>query len=186
MAITTRLLLLLVALALLGGCASAPAPLRQASQVDLSRYMGTWYVIGHIPYFAERGDVATADEYRLKPDGTIAVTYHYRKGFDAPEKTWSGKAWLPDPADTAHWKVQLVWPLRSDYVIVDLSPNYDAVLIGLPSRKLMWIMARERVMPEAEYQRLLDVARAEGFPVEQVRRVPQRREDLGQPGYEQP
>ncbi|MGA0587868.1 lipocalin family protein [Dyella sp. KRB-257] len=72
------------------------------------------------------------------------------------------------------------------YVIVDLAPDYRSVLIGLPSRKLMWIMARERRLPAAEYQRLLDVAKAEGFPVDEVRKVPQRRTDLGQPGFEQP
>ena len=176
---------LLLGIALLGGCASQP-PLREAKSVDLQRYMGTWYVIAHVPYFAERGDVATADEYHLKPDGTIAVTYHYRKGFDAPEKTWGGKAWLPDPADAAHWKVQLVWPLRSDYVIVDLSPDYHSVLVGLPSRKLMWIMARERQLPEAEYRRLLAVAKSQGFPVDEVRKVPQKPEDLGQPGFDTP
>ena len=65
----------LLSLALLGGCASQP-PLQQAAAVDLDRYMGTWYVIAHVPYFAERGDVATADEYRRRPDGTMAVTYH--------------------------------------------------------------------------------------------------------------
>lgn len=180
-----RRLTALLSVALLGGCAGQP-PLRQAKSVDLDRYMGTWYVIAHVPYFAERGDVATADEYRRRGDGGIAVTYHYRKGFDAPEKTWGGRAWLPDPADPAHWKVQLVWPFRSDYVIVDLSPDYRSVLVGLPSRKLMWIMARERQLPEADYRRLLDVAKTQGFPVDQVRKVPQRQQDLGQPGFEQP
>lgn len=174
----------LLSVAILGGCASQP-PLREAKHVDLARYMGTWYVIGHVPYFAEKGDVASADEYTLKPDGTIAVTYHYRKRIDGPEKTWGGKAWLPDPADTAHWKVQLVWPLRSDYVIVDLAADYRSVLVGLPSRKLMWIMARDRQLPDAEYQRLLGVARAEGFAVDEVRKVPQRAEDVGRPGFEQ-
>ncbi len=77
-----------------------------------------------------------------------------------------------------------MWPLRSDYVIVDLAPDYRSVLIGLPSRKLMWIMARERQLPEADYQRLLGVAKAEGFPIDEVRKVPQRAEDLGQAGFE--
>lgn len=175
-------LLALLGVGMLAGCASQP-PLREAKNVDLDRYMGTWYVIGHVPYFAENGDVASADEYRRKPDGGIAVTYHYRKAFDKPEKTWGGKAWLPNPADAAHWKVQLVWPFRSDYVIVDLAPDDGAVLVGLPSRKLMWIMARQRQLPEAEYQRLLGVAKAEGFPVDAVRKVPQRPEDVGQPGF---
>ncbi|HET6433988.1 lipocalin family protein [Dyella sp.] len=176
-------LLALLGAAVLGGCASHP-PLRHADHVDLGRYMGTWHVISHVPYFAEKGDVASADIYALKPDGTIAVTYRYRKRIDGPDKTWNGKAWLPDPADPAHWKVQLVWPLRSDYVIVDLAADYRSVLVGLPSRKLMWIMARDRQLPEAEYQRLLGVAKAEGFPVDEVRKVPQRAEDIGQPGFE--
>jgi apolipoprotein D and lipocalin family protein len=178
----TALLTLLV-VAMLGGCASQP-PLRQAKDVDLARYMGTWYVIGHVPYFAEKGDVATADEYRLKPDGDIAVTYHYRKGFDAPEKTWNGKAWLPDPKDTARWKVQLLWPFRSDYVILALDPDYRATMVGLPSRKLLWIMSKDRTLDDGTYQRLIDQARQQGFPVEQVRKVPQRAEDVGKPGFQ--
>ena len=71
-------------------------------------------------------------------------------------------------------------------MIVDLAPDYRSVLVGLPSRKLMWIMARERQLPAAEYRRLLGVAKAQGFPVEEVRKVPQRPEDLGRPGFERP
>jgi apolipoprotein D and lipocalin family protein len=165
------------------GCA-ADAPLKTVDHVDLPRYMGTWYVIGNIPNFAERGKVATADEYRLKPDGGIDNIYHYRKGFDEPEKTWHGKAWLPDPKDTARWKVQLLWPFRSDYAILALDGDYRVTMVGLPSRKLLWIMSKDKSMDDAAYQRLLEVARAQGFPVEQMRKVPQRPEDAGKPGFQ--
>ncbi|MET0616840.1 MAG: lipocalin family protein [Luteibacter sp.] len=165
------------------GCA-ADAPLKTVDHVDLPRYMGTWYVIGNIPNFAERGKVATADEYRLKPDGGIDNIYHYRKGFDEPEKTWHGKAWLPDPKDTARWKVQLLWPFRSDYAILALDGDYRVTMVGLPSRKLLWIMSKDKSMDDTAYQRLLEVARAQGFPVEQMRKVPQRPEDAGKPGFQ--
>jgi apolipoprotein D and lipocalin family protein len=39
-------------------------------------------------------------------------------------------------------------------------------------------------MDDAVYQRLLDVARQQGFPVEQMRRVPQSPVDVGKPGYQ--
>ena len=123
----------LTGLVLLVGCASHP-PLRQAKNVELGRYMGTWYVIGHVPYFAERGDVASADEYRRNPDGGIAVTYHYRKSFDGPEKTWSGKAWLPDPADALR-------RIRVDYRIVIVMRHFlncsyrrIADVLGVPEK----------------------------------------------------
>lgn len=175
--------LLVVAGMATASCA-ADAPLKAVDHVDLPRYMGTWYVIGNIPNFAERGKVATADEYRLKPDGTIENLYHYRKGFDKPEKIWHGKAWLPDPKDTARWKVQLLWPFRSDYTILALDPDYRVTMVGLPSRKLLWIMSKDRTLDDASYQRLLEQARAQGFPVEQIRKVPQGPEDAGKPGFQ--
>jgi apolipoprotein D and lipocalin family protein len=57
-------------------------------------------------------------------------------------------------------------------------------MVGLPSRKLLWIMSKDRTMDDAVYQRLLDVARQQGFPVEQMRRVPQSPADVGKPGYQ--
>jgi apolipoprotein D and lipocalin family protein len=177
------LALLLAAGMATAGCA-ADAPLKTVGPVDLPRYMGTWYVMGNIPNFAERGKVATADEYALRPDGQIDNIYHYRKGFDQPAKTWHGKAWLPDPKDASRWKVQLLWPFRSDYMILALSDDYRVSMVGLPSRKLLWIMSKDRTMDDAVYQRLIDIARHQGFPVEQMRRVPQSADEVGKPGYQ--
>jgi apolipoprotein D and lipocalin family protein len=179
LALVSTLLLGMVA----AGCAG-DHPLKPVPNVDVDRFMGTWHVIGYVPNVFERGKVATADEYRRRPDGAIDNIYHYRKRFDAPEKTWHGKAWIPDPAQPGHWKIQLLWPFRSDYVIVDLAADYGSVLVGIPSRKLVWIMARGTSLSAAEYERLVGVARANGFPVENIRKAAQRPEDVGKPGFE--
>ncbi|WP_084621242.1 lipocalin family protein [Luteibacter yeojuensis] len=174
--------LILMAGVAAAGCA-ADAPLKTVNHVDLPRYMGTWYVIGAMPNMFENGKVATADEYQLRPDGTIDNWYHYRKGFDAPPKKWHGKAWLPDPKDASRWKVQLLWPFRSDYTILALSDDYRVSLVGLPSRKLLWVLSKDPVIDDGAYHQLLEQARAQGFPVEKMRKVPQRPEDAGKPGY---
>ncbi len=175
-------LLGLLTVAMLGGCASHP-PLRQAKNVDLDRYMGRWHVIANVPYIFEKGKVATVEEYQRTKEG-IKITFHFQKGFDKPQDAYHGKAWLPDANNAALWKVQMVWPFTSDYTIVDLTPDNSAVLVGIPSRKLAWIMARDTTLPDAEYQRLLGVARSQGFPVDKMRKVPQMRSQIGQPGFQ--
>ena len=49
-----------------------PAPLAHGPPIDLARYMGDWYVIANIPYFAERNKVATLDRYALLYNRVIA------------------------------------------------------------------------------------------------------------------
>ena len=72
---------------LLVGCASSSKlpPLRTVPFVDLERYTGRWYVIANIPYFLERGKVASYDTYARRPDGTFTNDFTFRRGtFDAP------------------------------------------------------------------------------------------------------
>ena len=64
----------------------------QATPIDLPRFMGAWHVIAHVPYFGERGHVASRDEYTLRTDGKIGVRYVYQEGFAEPVKTLDSKA----------------------------------------------------------------------------------------------
>lgn len=181
----TRLLILLSTLGLLAGCASQPTHWpRTVDHVNLKRYMGTWHVIANVPNFLERGKVATADEYHLRANGDVGITYHFRKGFDNPPDAWHGKGWLPDPSDAAHWKVRIIWPFTSDYLILELDPDYRYVMVGVPSRDLLWIMARDTTMPDDVYTRYVDAARAMGYPVDKLLKVPQTAAEVGKPGYQ--
>jgi len=81
----------LLALSLAGPAMAAsepPSPRASATDaadpgapIDLKRFMGTWYVVAHVPYFTDRGHVAARDEYTLQPNGQITVRYFYRTGF---------------------------------------------------------------------------------------------------------
>ena len=55
-----------------------------------------------------------------------------------------------------------VW---GDYWVIALADDYRAALVGAPNRKYLWILAREPTLDDAEYARLVDIAKAQGFDV---------------------
>jgi len=159
-------------------------PLRSSAQVDLARYMGTWYVIANIPYFAERGKVATRDVYRLDADGNVDTTYVYRKSFDGPEKTTGSLGQVQAGSANAYWRVRFLGLLHADYLVLEVAPDYSWALIGQPSRKLGWLLAREPALDETLYTLLLDKFRGYGYDSTRFARVPQFAQQLGQPGFQ--
>ncbi len=184
---TWRWLAIVAAVMLSSGCAlMAPkAPLPTVESVDLDRYMGQWYVIANIPYFGERGNVAGRAIYRQRSDGRMDDIYIYKKGnFDAPDERLEGVAWVVDETTRAEWKVQFYWPLRFGYYIVGLDPDYQWSMVGHPTRNYAWIMAREPTMDDALYARLLSRFEALGYDADRLKKVPQRPEQVGQPGFQ--
>jgi apolipoprotein D and lipocalin family protein len=70
--------------------------------------------------------------------------------------------------------MQFVWPVKADYRIVYLTPDYGQTVIGREKRDYVWIMARTPQIEEADYQRMLQFVGAQGYDVARIRRVPQR------------
>jgi len=158
--------------------------LSSSANVDLQRYMGTWYVIANIPYFAENGNVAARDIYRLDGDGNVATTYVYRKAFDAAEKSLGSLGVVQPGTGGNFWIVRLFWLVRADYLILEVAPDYSWALVGQPSRKLGWMLARDAAMDDAAYATLLAKFAGHGYAAERFRRVPQFRDQVGKPGFQ--
>jgi len=159
--------------------------LAHAPEVDLERFSGKWYVIANIPYWAEKDKVGTYVEYVQREDGMLDDFYYFQPdNFASKQDRWEGVAWVMDDGSNAIWKTQFVWPLKVDYVILEVDADYQTALVGHPERKLAWLFSREARMDQARYDELLGTLSAQGFDASQVRRVPQRREDLGQPGFQ--
>ncbi|WP_414664973.1 lipocalin family protein [Horticoccus sp. 23ND18S-11] len=170
-----RHLVALACLALFSGCTTMKLPpLRTVPQVDLDRYLGDWNVIAHIPYFLEKGKVATLDRYARRPDGRFDNIFVFRRGsFDAPEEQWKGVAWVHDKTTNAEWRVQFIWPVRLAYLIIDLDPDYRWAVVGHPSRNYIWILARDRQLPDELYRSILQRAAAQGYAIDRIAKVPQ-------------
>lgn len=161
----------------LGGCASSTSsqtPLKTVPYVDLKRYMGDWYVIANIPYFAEKGKVATIERYEAGPDGRVANTFIFRKkSFTAPEQQWHATATVVNRETNAEWRVQFFWPIKLAYLVIDLDPDYRWAVVGHPSRNYFWILARDRQMKDQVYADILQRAAAQGYDTSRIAKVPQ-------------
>jgi apolipoprotein D and lipocalin family protein len=170
-----RLLPCGLALLLAAGCISSgkPRPATVAS-VDLDRYMGRWFVISHVPYFLEKGKVASYDTYARRRDGTLTNNFTFReKTIGGPEKTWEGTARVIDPATNATWKVSFFWPVSVTYKIFALDPDYRWSVVGTNDGGLLWVLSRERQLSPATYAAILAELKARGLPVAELELVPQ-------------
>jgi apolipoprotein D and lipocalin family protein len=172
---TVTVLYVLLAAFGLPACSHVPKPTpATVARVDLDRYLGRWYVISHVPYFLEKGKVATYDTYALRPDGKLVNNYTFReKSLDAPEKTWAGVAWVTDTATNATWKVQFVWPFSTTYKIFALDPDYRWAVVGTGDAGLLWVLARERSLPSDTYASILVKLRANSIDPSALAFVPQ-------------
>ena len=140
----------------LGACGSQRPPIHTVPKVDLSRFMGPWYVIANIPTFVEKGAHNAIESYRLNPDGSIATTFTFREGgFEGPEKRHEPTGFVKDTQSNAIWDMQFFWPIKSDYRIVYLSEDYGETIIGREARDYVWIMARKPQLSEDQLQILI-------------------------------
>lgn len=161
---------------LLTACqASAASTIETAAHVELPRFMGDWYVIANIPTFIERDAYDAVESYRLDHDGTIATTFTFRKGsFDAKIRRYRPRGFVYDKQSNAVWGMRFVWPIKADYRILYVSPDYRLTVIGRDKRDYAWIMARTPSISDVDYAELLALLQARGYDPSKVRKVPQQ------------
>jgi apolipoprotein D and lipocalin family protein len=162
--------------ALLGGCAShGLPPVATVSQVDLPRFMGDWYVIACIPTAIETQAFNAVESYRLDEDGTIATTFTFRKGaFDGPEKEYNPRGFVVENSGNAIWGMQFIWPIKADFRIAWLAPDYSSTVIARNARDYVWIMARTPSISDEHYKELTTFVESLGYDLKKLRKVPQQ------------
>ncbi|MGD8963948.1 MAG: lipocalin family protein [Desulfobacterales bacterium] len=156
------------------GCATGP-PIETVESVNIERFMGDWYVIASIPTFIEKQAYNALESYRLAEDGTIETTFSFNKGgYDGPLKTYKPRGFIEDKESNAVWGMQFFWPFKAEYRIIYLTEDYSQTVIGRTKRDYVWIMARKPLMPEDDYNRILDFLKAQGYDLSKLRKVPHK------------
>lgn len=136
--------------------------------VDLSRYLGLWYEIAHIPVWFQKGCTGgTTAEYTLVKDGVVSVVNRCCAD-DAKVKEAKGRAWVVDKKFPAKLKVSFVsllglWLFKGHYWIIDLDPDYQYAVVGHPSRDLGWILSRTPTLSEKVLQGIGERLTANGY-----------------------
>lgn len=172
----------LVVLTALGlACASAGVgpnanvPLPTVDSVDLERFSGLWYVISLMPTAVEVGAHNSTEHYRLREDGEIDITNRFTvDSFDGPEEVIRMRGWVHNEKTRAEWRVQPFWPVRLAYLVLELAPDYSYTVIGHPSKKYVWIMARTPELDPSIERRLRNRLAEVGYDTSKILVMPQQ------------
>ena len=175
----------LLAAVLTDGCSTAQGPpLPLASNVDLSRMYGGWYIVATIPNDIEKGMVAPYDVYTPRRDGFVREDFYFRKGgFLQPQRYLTTHDEVQPNTGNASWKVQLIWPVKLPFLLVHVDDDYRFALFGERGRDLGWIYAREPQLSDADYLRLKAKFAAVGYDPMKFRKIVQSADQIGRPGF---
>jgi len=155
--------ILLLALALLAGCAQVPDGVQAVNGFDAERYLGRWYEVARLDHSFERGLDNISATYTPRDDGGIDVL---NRGYDRADGEWreaSGRARFVGPRDVAMLEVSFFGPFYGGYNVVALDPDYQLSLVAGPTRKYLWILARRPDPPREAVDRLVARAGELGF-----------------------
>lgn len=184
-AATTMLACAGMLLSVLAWANEALRPLESVASVDLTRYQGRWYQVAHYPNQFQADCVSdTMADYRLLPDGRVAVTNQCRTA-SGQVKAAQGMArvakpaWFSDKVSAASptrlqvrfapaWLAWLpaVW---GDYWIIQLASDYRYAVVGEPSRQYLWVLARTPHLSLQDWATIRQVLRAQGYAAELLR-----------------
>ncbi len=107
--------------------------------LDIQRYLGTWYEIARYDHSFERGLVGVTADYSMRDDGKIKVINSgYKNSLDGEFSKAIGKAIIPKPEkEPAKLKVSFFMFFYADYFVLELDKDYQWDVIGSSSDKYL-------------------------------------------------
>lgn len=163
----------------LGACSTTPpAGMSAVTPFEIARYTGKWYEIARLDHSFERGMSDVSATYRQQPDGSVEVI---NRGYDSQRADWRqavGRALFTGEPTRASLKVSFFGPFYGGYHVIALDQqDYRWAMVVGPDRDYLWILSREKQLPAAVREQLLNQARAQGIDVEKLIWVAQTRND---------
>ena len=130
---------------------------------DSDKYLGKWYEIARFDYRFERNLNQVTATYSKNPDGTIKVD---NKGYDYVKKEWKqsiGEARFVNSENEARLKVSFFKPFWAGYNVIELDDDYKYALVVGNNLKYLWILSREKTIPDDVKNKYLEKAKEIGY-----------------------
>lgn len=155
----------IIILTLIGiwSCNTIPEKVTAVAPFEKSRYLGKWYEIARFDFRFEKDLNNTTATYSLNKDGSISVT---NRGFNTVSKEWSqveGKAKFVGSDTIAMLKVSFFGPFYGGYNVLAIDPAYTYALVCGNNHDYLWILSREKSIPEEIKTSYLAIAQKNGF-----------------------
>lgn len=138
-------------------------------QLDLQRYLGTWFEICRLPLKWEDRDAQDITAtYSLTDSGSVKVDNRCLNGKGEPTQAIGDAV----PSDESNSKLRvsflpdfLQWlPFtKGDYWVIRIADDYGISLVGTPDRKHLWLLARNTPIADSLRDDFLGTAAEQGF-----------------------
>ena len=155
--------LLTATLFAMNSCSSIPNRANPIQKFDKEKYLGKWYEIARLDFVFEKNLNNTTAEYSLNDDGSIKVAnkgYNYIKNKNVES---IGKAKFVNDSNEGRLKVSFFGPFYSGFNILAIDFEYKYVLVVGKNIKYMWLLSRDKTMPENTKEKYLKIAKDLGF-----------------------
>lgn len=138
------------------------------------KYLGKWYEIARFDYKFEKNMNQVTATYSKNEDGTIKVE---NRGYDYVKNEWkqsTGEAKFVNSDNEARLKVSFFKPFWAGYNVIDLDTDYKYALVAGKDLEYLWILSREKTIPENIKNRFLAKAKSIGYDTSKLIWVEQK------------
>lgn len=151
-------------------CSFANADVKPVEKFDIDRYQGTWVEIAAIPQFFQRKCVRdTRATYTAAEPQLIRVENVCTRS-DGGREMVEGRARRVDADVPAKLEVTFFelfgeyrfW-VSGGYWVIALDPNYQWAVVGHPSRRFGWVLARERRLSPVALAEVIGRIKSQGY-----------------------
>ncbi|MBF0596107.1 lipocalin family protein [Faecalibacter rhinopitheci] len=134
---------------------------------DIKKYLGLWYEVARLDFYWEKNKSNTTARYLQNEDGSIQVI---NRGYDLKNKEWKISKGIAQQVkkDFGKLKVSFLGPFYSPYNIIDLDDKYKYALVAGKNTDYLWILSREKSIPDDIKKRFLDKAENLGYEIDKL------------------
>lgn len=152
----------------LASCVTIPKGAKAVQPFDKQKYLGTWYEIARMDFKFERGLEKVSATYSLIDENTIRVD---NKGYSTKDQKWKesiGKAKLAGHTSEGRLKVSFFGPFYAGYNVIAIDPEYRYALVAGNNLNYLWLLSRDKTMPQQVKDNYLGIARSLGYQTEKL------------------
>lgn len=165
----------ILGLILINSCSvGIPDKANAVQNFDSEKYLGKWYEIARFDFKFEKNMNQVTATYTRNEDGTIKVD---NKGYDYVKNEWKqsiGEAKFVKSQNEARLKVSFFKPFWAGYNVIDLEENYKYALVAGKNLDYLWILSREKTIPDNIKNRFLEKAKSIGYDTSRLIWVEQK------------
>ena len=152
----------------LNSCSTIPKGATVIQNFNSQEYLGTWYEIARMDVSFEKNLINTSANYSLLKNGNIQVI---NRGYNTKTNTWKeakGIAKFIGNTTEGKLKVSFFRPFYGNYNIIALDKDYNYSLVVGNNLSYLWILSREKTIPDSIKEQYTSIAKNIGFPIDEL------------------